>query len=278
MPGFVTCPNCGEELDIPPELRGSPVRCAACGDAFTPPIDIPAVPVAPRANRAEPRDNPRDEAGRSEDEPRPRRRSANRPPRRGPNVLLWLMLLGTAGFCCLGCAGFIVFALGMLDPTLTDYESPDGRFTAAFPGPVEVSPQPLPGEGVLGPTTVYTHRRTILGGQLFDAYFVRSVELRGDPDEREKRRAVKEVLTELIGDGTEVNQTKANLDGAEATEVQVNYPRHKPQAETLVARVAVIGDRLYAVGLRGQALDKPEQQQRALEFWSRFAVKRRAGD
>ena len=275
MPGFVICPTCGEELDIPQQLRGSPVRCAACGNAFTPPTEAD-VPVASRVPRSEPRDNPRDD-DRYEDEPRPRRRSFDRPPRRRSNLWVWLLLFGTAGFCCLGCGGFIVFAVGMLDPTLTDYQSPDGRFSAAFPGPVEVAAQPLPGKGVLGPTTVYNHRRTILGGQVFDIYFVRSIELRGDPDEREQAKAINDALADLITDGKEVKRSRTNLDGADATEVMVTYP-DRPQPEALVARAAVIGERLYVVGVRGQALNKPEEQQRAVEFWSRFAVKRPAGE
>ena len=49
MPSPVTCPSCGERLDIPADLRGTPVRCAACSNVFAPPPagdEAPAVRVA----------------------------------------------------------------------------------------------------------------------------------------------------------------------------------------------------------------------------------------
>jgi DNA-directed RNA polymerase subunit RPC12/RpoP len=33
---FYVCPHCGEELDIPEELRNRTVRCVACREVFAP--------------------------------------------------------------------------------------------------------------------------------------------------------------------------------------------------------------------------------------------------
>ena len=50
MTELVACPRCGDALDIPVELLGQPVRCAACRTVFSPtPTD--AIPTAPRAMR-----------------------------------------------------------------------------------------------------------------------------------------------------------------------------------------------------------------------------------
>ena len=266
MPGFVTCPNCSEELDIPAELRGSPVRCAACGGAFTPPAA--GVPVVRRAERQEPRDDPRDD-GRAEE--RPRHRAPAGRPRRRSNAWVWLLALGVFGVCCAGCGGFAVLAVNLGNPELVDYAAPDGRFEAAFPGPVAVATRPQPKRGLLGPATEYEHRRTI-AGQTIDTYFVRSVELRERPTPDAAEAAVARVADELAAEGKQASRRPALLDGAEALELVVTYP-DRVQKEALVARVAVIGDRLYVVGVRGQALNKPKEQVRVGEFWDRFRAK-----
>lgn len=270
MPGFVTCPNCSEELDIPAALRGKAVRCAACAKSFTvPPDDAP--PSPPRAARVEPRDDPRD-SGADDFEPRPRRRSFDRPPpRRRSNAWLWLLLFGSLGTCCVGCGGFLVFAVSFADPDLTDYAAPDGRFATAFPGPVAVDTKPQPKGGTVGATTSYEHRRTIFG-QVFDNYFVRAIELRDDPDDRKVEKAVAQVVDELVAGGVEVKRGRASLGTYDATEVMVSY-RDGPQEQVLVARVAAVGDRIYVVGIRGQSLTKPDEQLRLREFWDRFSAK-----
>ena len=274
MPGFVTCPTCREELDIPAELRGRPVRCAACGEAFTPPADG-AAPTAGRARRPEPRDDPTDDRDDDEDDrPRRRRDFDRRPPRRRKsNAWVWILLFGTFGVCCLGCGGFVVFAMKLVDPSLADYKSPDGRFEAAFPGKVAVATDPPPQKGDLGAGTRHEHSRKMLGVP-FDTYFVRSVEFRRPPTKASAERAVKEVADELAASGTQGRRDLASLAGVPATEVFVNLP----DDEALLARVAVIGDRLYVVGVRGTSLDDQQGQMRVRTFWDRFSAKGNKGE
>ena len=274
MPGFVTCPTCREELDIPTELRGRPVRCAACGETFTPPADE-AAPVARRASRPEPRDDPTDDREEDDDQ-RPRRRDfARRPPRRKKsNAWVWILLFGTFSVCCLGCGGFLVFAMKFADPKLVDYKSPDGRFDAAFPGKVAVATEPQPQKGDLGATTTYEHARTMLGAPI-DTYFVRSIEFRRPPTKASGDRAVKEVVDELAASGTNDRRSVASLDGVTATEIFVTLPE---DGQALLARIAVIGDRLYVVGVRGQSIDTQQEQIRVRTFWDRFAAKGKRGE
>src|SRR4051812_11148209 len=107
----VVCPHCGEELDIPSELRGRDVRCASCRNIFHAAADAPAPPRASRAasGRVQPG---RDEPGRStddddrapwDDSPRRRRKSRMR--------WLWAML-GCGGVLafvgCCGCGAFLM--------------------------------------------------------------------------------------------------------------------------------------------------------------------------
>src|SRR5687767_403404 len=100
MPSPVTCPSCGERLDIPADLRGTPVRCAACANVFVPP---PAGgDDAPEARPARPAARPAEPAAEDEyvdDRDRPRRR------KRGGSGWLWVLLGGLGLTTCLCCGG-----------------------------------------------------------------------------------------------------------------------------------------------------------------------------
>ena len=123
MTELVACPRCGDALDIPVELLGQPVRCAACRTVFSPtPTD--AIPTAPRAMRPW---TP------------PRTADAGDPAAKS-NGWVWvvlLLLVGVFGGLVFLCTGLF---RGVLNPEMTVHASDEGRFRVALPAtPTNVS-------------------------------------------------------------------------------------------------------------------------------------------
>src|SRR5579883_709817 len=141
MPAPVTCPNCGERLDIPADLRGTPVRCAVCTTVFTPP-PAAADDDAPPARLARPTARPLPPAGDEydDDQDRPRRR------KRGGLAWLWVLFAGLGLVSCTCCGGFGVLWWNIENPTFQPYSSDEGRFAVEFPGPAYPKKLPL-GDG-----------------------------------------------------------------------------------------------------------------------------------
>ena len=125
----IVCPNCGEQLDVPPELAGQVVRCGACQSVIEPGI-APPRPI-PTVSRRESLDD-----SRFEDREQPKKRS-----------LTWLwLLLGLGAISCLGCCGGIAFLAHKIEnPTWTKFTPPDGRFSVEFPGePPQIQTRSIP--------------------------------------------------------------------------------------------------------------------------------------
>jgi hypothetical protein len=115
MPDPVSCPHCHEQLDIPAEYHGRPVRCANCQNVFSAGGGVPVV-----HRRPDPPSRPRP----AFDDARPPRQS---------NAGVWLLLVATlftVGGCC---GGFTLFTLVQFNPTLTPYTSPEGKFKVDLP-------------------------------------------------------------------------------------------------------------------------------------------------
>ena len=274
MPPPVVCPQCREELDIPAELRGRPVRCSACNGVFTPPVadDVPVVPPRRPADRDpardDDRDDPVDRGGRDDGREFSRRPGSRRPPpppaRRGSFLWLWMLLAGTGGVCCLGCGGLLRFGMRVADPNLVPYTSEDGRFRAAFPG------KPTVGTRADGdrPTTTVEWKRMLMG-QAFETYFIHTTDLK-----RPLRKAAADKEAKIAADAV-VNRPgfretkRAAVDYAGGSGYEVHAAGEGD--EVTMARVIVAGDRLYVVGVRGHGLD-PNDAMRVEKFWDGFQL------
>lgn len=117
MTELVSCPRCGDALDVPVELLGKPVRCASCRTVFTPTADD-RVPTAPRAQRpwTPPRAYPVDE-----------------PVAAKSNGWVWLVAV-----VLVVVFGGLVMAVNrwvraVFNPPMAAHTSEDGRFRIAFP-------------------------------------------------------------------------------------------------------------------------------------------------
>lgn len=276
MPPPVVCPQCREELDIPAEFRGRPVRCSACNGVFTPPADaadnVPVVPTRRPADRDsrrdfDDRDDPIDRGDRDDGRESARRPGARRPPppvQKSSLLWLWLLLAGTGGVCCLGCGGVARFAMRVADPDLVPYTSADGQFRAAFPGPPTVGTR---ADGDRTATTVEWKR--MLMGQAFETYFVHSTDLkrppRGAAADKEARIAADAVVNRQ--GFRQTRRTPVEYAGGAGYEVHAAGDGD----EVAMARVIVAGDRLYVVGVRGRGLD-PNDAMRVENFWAAFQL------
>ena len=261
MPRPVVCPQCREELDIPAEFRGSPVRCSACNSVFTPPAAAEEPPVAPRRVR-----RPADDDEFDSDRPR-------RPAPRRSFVWLWVLLAGSLGTCCVGCGGVIAWAVSMDNPTLKPYTSADGKYQTGFPGdPVVGLPiQAFDGKST---TTPVEWRRTILGNT-FETYYVHATDLKTPPSKAEAARLVTKAANDLARRPGSAEQSRqpAATAGRDGVEVVIRHP----DDELTLARVFTTADRVYVVGITGKGLD-PQNSQRIGLFWDAFKLTEVAPD
>lgn len=248
MPPPVVCPTCREELDIPAELRGRAVRCGVCQTTFTPPA------VVPRASRVEREADPyRD---RLDDRP-PRRRRKNS----SGNGLLWLLLGGGFLGLCVLCSGCIGFAAILDNPTFQPFESPEGRFTAQFPGPTTTK-QEMTDTGLS--QTVVECKRDIWP----EFYSVKYVDLQQKPEVPGK--ALQDAADQFIrrvGGTKEESRSDVTQDGLPAVEVHAVHP----DGTISVVRFILEGKRLYTVGLTGPGVDP--RNNRVEQFFQGFQVK-----
>ena len=121
MTVLVTCPKCRDQLDVPAEFAGRPVKCGTCQTVFTAPTSPSAEPPVARPSRSDSRGRPREDY---DDDRALKRRS---------NGLVWFVLFGTALICggmSLVCAGFSVW---MYNPPMQVYKSDEGKFQVEFP-------------------------------------------------------------------------------------------------------------------------------------------------
>lgn len=239
----VTCPSCGETLDIPNDLLGGQVRCASCRHVFTapPPADrLPHdVPTDRRADRP-----PADDSYRVDDyDADPRRR---RPKRGGLPAIVWVLLGGFVLGTCACCGGFGYLVARMMNPDLEPYRSPDGRFTTKFPGEAKAGTRPTGRDGESA-KSVQASRYII--GPVDETYFVYYVDL--TPAERKTPTKVADELAEGLvraSGGQQVGrQSRRGHHGHDAADVSIRLPDGKHT----IARVVVADGRGYVIGVTG---------------------------
>jgi hypothetical protein len=256
----VVCPQCGEELDIPSELRGREVRCATCRTVFTAAADSPAPPRATRAATGRPLPSRPLDDDRAPWDESPRRR------RKSGMTWLWVLLLGGGGLTCLGCCGCGIFAVNLDNPNLVPHESQKGRFAAGFPAtPLEA--QRVGEDGVTRECTEST-RELFLGAE--ETYFVHYRDLPAAP----KDEAARQAALDAAGDrevakypgSRQESRTKTTLGGDPAVDVYVAHP----DTSLTYVRLVLSGKRLYAVGISGPGLDP--QSMRLKKFLDSFRV------
>ena len=280
MPRPVVCPKCREELDIPPELRGGDVRCASCATVFTPavePDDRPSArgwdesPVQPRrANRAT-RD--RDDSSRDADldrdfDDRSSSRRRSNAPRKSGMLWLWLMLGGTFGICALGCGGLMIFGAMFDNPDMQPYNSPDGKFQAAFPGKNPVVSSQMTDDG-LKRNTVEMKRKVMK--QDFETFFVHYTDLPKKPKQPEIDKRFQDVVDQLntkYPSSKEISRTDASFTHQDSPAMDLHI-EHDDDTSTIV-RLVMVEKRLYAVGITGHGL-VPESM-RLKAFWDAFKI------
>lgn len=267
-----SCPKCAEELNIPDEFYGKNVRCAGCGNVFTPSEQAEA-PKTVRPTRDDDDDDlPTRRSNRDDDfEDRPRRgsrRPVRREMRSAPRgrsgaFWIWLTLGGLFSVCALGCIGAIGFGIFMDNPKLVPYDSPDGAFHAGFPDlPVVATTTDEKGRT----KTTYEKSRKLPQ----ETFFVHVVELKTKPTAAEAEALLTEVVDAYVAKrsgSTEIDREPTNLQGYPAVEVEIEHPDN---SDTFV-RVIIVGKRIYFVGISGQGL-VPESQRLRL-FWDEFRIK-----
>lgn len=245
MPRPVDCPHCGEELDIPAELRAREVRCAACRNTFVP-ATAAAAGTPPRTIA----DPPRGRDTFDDAEPRPRRPK----PRPGCSWA-WVLLVGGLGCCGLSCGGLVLFGLYIVFPDFRPFDSQEGRFHADFPGaPTQVTDTDASG---------VTHRRTEFVRKFPpETYFVRYTDLPAaalKPGADAVLDAAADKVVRTVPGGRQANRSeRKSVGGYPAVDVMVEYP----SGERTVARVVLAGERLYVAGMTGGGLqwDSPHVQ------------------
>ena len=244
------CPTC--ELLLKPSNAvspGSPVRCPQCRTVFTTPETDTTEPLGRHSDpahqdAARPRERDYDDRrwssrGRGEDrddyyDDRPPYR---RPPRSrgGIPVLVWI--LGAAGLMLLLGCGFIgLLVWRASNPDWKDFNSPEGRFTATYPG----SPKKKSEIDALGNTTTMFYVEADWGHV---AYFVGYTDLPGAgivPDPATVLDAAASVIT------TVKSKKPIRIDGHPGIEVDGEIV-HNGQKADVTNRIYLVGARMYQV-------------------------------
>ncbi len=283
----VTCPGCGEILGVSPELEGGRIRCSVCEQV----IETAEKSPRPKPLQSNDRDAPRTddplERGRnryrSEDRddneaPRSRRRTrSNREddfdkPKKKSGCGMWVWILGITGVLILGCCGgggFLAYKFS--DPKWEKFTSPDGSWSADFPGKTKMESKPIEGAPEAGNATFYVAQR--LFGR--EAFLVGFAEL--NPLEL-RLRTVEQILIESL-DGIlkspmsprEISRRNLKMAGVDAKELTLDVIDPKMGAGRMVARVLVANDRIYTliVVKTGQGAGNPEQME---QFFNSFTL------
>ena len=240
----VTCPHCREQLDIPGDLRGRPVRCANCQNVFT--------PSALNATPAIPQRLPQDSPPWRDREPRPSRRDDfDTRPHRQSNGGVWGLLVVTTlllGGCGAGCIGIGVWAY---NPKMQVYTSIEGKFRIEFPG----DPSPNVGSGEKGDGSV-----TVIGqrAENQEKYVVKSYPLptkyRALTDDEKLSELVKlELAAEAAG--TETRRETTTHDGFPALDVMASTAGGIINRRNTIMRCVLVGTRVYVVYAQGPNME-----------------------
>jgi|GEM_PF-1635126 len=246
MTDLVTCPKCRDQLDVPVEFRGQPVKCATCQTVFSVPHGPSAEPPVARPSRSGSRGRPRD---RSDDDPRSAKRS---------NGVVWFLLFGTALVCGaigFGCAGLANWAY---NPTMQVHKSEEGRFQVEFP---EAShpfsqagdkvPKPLSQVADNGaPVKGIEVRLDMNEARYFVKYYDQSKKQAAQEPEAMLADAVKAEIAAVAG-GVEAARSVTTHAGHPAIDVQIDQGSQFAKRVTIL-RVMLAGSRIYVLGTQGQ--------------------------
>ena len=235
MTDLVTCPKCRDQLDVPVEFRGQPVKCATCQAVFTVPHAASAEPPVARSARPGSRGRPHDH---HEGDERPAKRS---------NGTVWFLLFGTALVCgaiAAGCAGVALWAY---NPTMELHKSDEGKFQIEFPAP----PQPFSEGGDKGTTVKGVEARLEMNdSRFFVKYFDRSKKQAGQEPEATLADVAKAEIAALAG-GVEAGRSVTTHAGHPALDVQIEQGSQFAKRVTIL-RVVLAGSRIYVLGTQGQ--------------------------
>jgi len=255
----VACPNCRVELDIPEELLGQAVRCSSCATTFTP---ARSRPDERRPSRDASPDDNGDDDGRPRRRPEPRKSGGS-----GLLTVVGLLLAGTFGVCCLGCAGLAVVGVKADNPALEVYRSPDGQFEAYFPGPPTATENELNDQITLKGVA---HTRHLMG-QEFDTCTVQFYDLPKAPaGDAARDKVLQSTADAYIAGQADMGKSKVMKMTAQGyPALEVTMEGDDPQV-TLFARIILADKRVYVVSYDGHGL-VPESQ-RLANFWAKFRV------
>ena len=242
MTELAPCPRCGDALEIPLELLGTPVRCASCNTVFTP-TAADAIPTAPRARPPA-------------EQYRPSAFDIDEPPRPKSNAWVWLVMLLLVvvfGGIVLLCTGWMS---RIVNPKMTVHESAEGRFRVALPGdPTSVTRNDDKGRPVVGLQAVRAINQ--------ETYLVLSAELpaaakKVDPN---NEQAADELLAELanrhlpgLAAGTEKQRQTQTVSKNPTLDVLFHQGGGLIKQVT-VARLVVADGRVYLLSVQGGNLE-----------------------
>lgn len=239
----VICPHCREQLDIPGDLRGRPVRCANCQNVFTPPSlnPTPAVPEH-RSTDAPPW---RDRESRP-----PHREEFGDRPRRQSNGAVWTLLAVTTlvlGGCAAGCIGIGAW---VYNPKMHLYSSAEGKFQIEFPGDSAPSVGGDKGEGTV----------TVIGQRADnqEKYVVKSYPLptkyRNLSEDEKLAELVKAELS-VEAAGAETRRETTTHDGFPALDVIASTAGSIINRRNTILRCVLVGSRVYVVAAQGPNME-----------------------
>jgi len=233
MTDLVTCPKCRDQLDVPVEFRGQPVKCATCQMVFTVPSGAKAEP--PVARPSHPRGGPRDAF---EDDRRPAKRS---------NGGVWFLLFGTALVCggiSAACAGFSIWAY---NPTMRPHKSDEGKFQIDFPEDAK----PFGEIGEKGAAVKGVEARLPLNdSRFFVKYYEQTKKQAGQDADITLAEIAKAEIAALAG-GVEAGRSLTKHAGHPALDVQIDQGSQFAKRVTIL-RIVLGGARVYVVGTQGQ--------------------------
>ena len=235
MTDAVTCPNCRDQLDVPTEFRGRPVKCATCQTVFEVPSGPGSDPPVARASRA----------------PRPRDPDYDARPRKRGNGIVWFLLFGTLVVCggmAAGCAGFCYW---MYNPPMTLHKSEEGKFQVEF----LAEPQPFTQTGDKGAVVKGLEaRRETNETRFFVKYFDTPKRIKGKEDDVDAalEDLAKAEVAGLAAGGVSQRQITTHA-GFPAIDVLLEQGSQFMKRVT-VLRIVMAGPRIYVLGVQGQNL------------------------
>lgn len=240
MTESISCPNCGEQLEIPPDFRGKRVRCASCQTVFDANPGGEYLPtVEPKASRGPSRSQA--------DDDRP-------PPPVGSNLRVWF-LLGLTAFvvsgCVLTCAGTF---FGLMNPKMHAYTA-DPAYKIELPGePTELS---LLNDGDNPIAGIQATRE----GQ-DDHYVVRHYKVPAKFKKKDPQATLDALVKDelaAVGGGVEDRREQTKYKGHVALDIEASQTGAKglqkfAEMHTIV-RLILVDDHVFVLAVQGHSAD-----------------------